>query len=356
MLGLGPDDPLPVDDLSWAHPEDQAGVSAVIAEALSRADEPAEGEFRVLRDGEARWLRLTMHGHERGRGSVRRLVCSVSDIHQRKALEVQLREAALYDPVTGLPNRRLFLDRLEAVLSQIGRRPSRRCAVIFLDLDGFKLVNDSLGHLHGDLLLRVVAERLSSEIRSADTASRFGGDEFAVLLVDPGDDLALIARRIQARVSEAVTIEGQEVSVTASAGITTSDGAPRGAEALLREADAAMYHAKAVERGSLSFFDQTMHAEASNRLRLLHELRVALSQGQFVVHYQPIVPLDGAPVTHCEALVRWQHPERGLLLPGEFIPVLEPGAGIVELGSWILTRCARSSPSGATQAATPAWR
>ena len=342
LLGLGPDDSLLVDDLSWVHPEDQMAVSAVIAEALSRADEPAEGEFRVLRGGEARWLQLTMLGTTEGAGVVRRLVCSVSDIHQRKALEAQLREAALYDPVTGLPNRRLFLDRLEAVLSQIRRRPARRCAVIFLDLDGFKLVNDSLGHLHGDMLLRVVAERLTGEIRSTDTAARFGGDEFAVLLVEPGEDLAQIARRIQARVSDAVTIEGQEVSVTASAGITTSDGAWRGAEALLREADTAMYHAKAVERGSLSFFDQTMHAEASDRLRLQHELRVALSQGQFVVHYQPIVPLDGTPVTHCEALVRWQHPERGLLLPGEFIPVLEPGPGIVELGSWILNEvCAQ---------------
>ena len=165
LLGLGPDDSLLVDDLSWAHPEDQMAVSAVIAEALSRADEPAEGEFRVLRGGEARWLQLTMLGTTEGAGVVRRLVCSVSDIHQRKALEAQLREAALYDPVTGLPNRRLFLDRLEAVLSQIRRRPARRCAVIFLDLDGFKLVNDSLGHLHGDMLLRVVAERLTGEIR-----------------------------------------------------------------------------------------------------------------------------------------------------------------------------------------------
>ncbi len=191
MLGLAPDEALATDDLSWVHPDDQAGVSAAIGEALSRRDEPVRVEFRA-HGGEAHWLRLTTIGTAEGAAPVSRLVCSVSDMHQRRVLEAQLREAALYDPVTGLANRRLFMDRLDTVLQQVRRHPSRRCAVLFLDLDGFKLVNDSLGHLHGDMLLRVVAERLSGEIRSTDTAARFGGDEFAVLLVDPEpDDLAV---------------------------------------------------------------------------------------------------------------------------------------------------------------------
>jgi len=337
LLALEPGEGPAMDDLSWVHGDDQAVVSAALGQALSRRDEPVRIEFRAQRHGDPRWVQMTAVGTAEGTAPVSRLVCSVSDVHHRRALEEQLREAALYDHVTGLPNRRLFLDRLTSVLRQIQRRPSRSCAVVFLDLDGFKLVNDSLGHLHGDELLRVVAHRLSDTIRSADTAARFGGDEFALLLVDPdANDLAAIAQRIQRRVAEPLIIEGQEVSVTASAGITTSDGPARDAEAMLREADAAMYHAKAVERGSISFFDHTMHAEAGERLRLLNELRIALAEQQFVVHYQPIVPLDGSPVTHYEALVRWQHPEKGLLLPGTFLPVLESGPGMVELGSWVL--------------------
>ncbi|HMO11109.1 MAG TPA: EAL domain-containing protein, partial [Actinotalea sp.] len=342
LLGLGEGHVPAVDDLTWVHPDDQVAVAGAISEAMSLADEPVQLEFRAWRDGDPRWLQLTAMGTREGHGPVRRLVCSVSDVHHRKALEGQLREAALYDPVTGLANRRLFLDRLETVLAQLARHPERSVAVLFLDLDGFKLVNDSLGHLHGDVLLRVVAERLVAEIRGTDTAARFGGDEFAVLLVDSGDDPAAVAARIQRRVAEPVVIEGEEVSVTASLGITTSVGEPRSAEAFLREADAAMDHAKAAERGSAAFFDSTMHAEASTRLRLLHELRVALVDGQFVVHFQPVVPLDGGRVRQFEALVRWQHPDRGLLLPGEFLPVLDSGAGVVELGALVLDQvCAQ---------------
>ncbi|MDO8122623.1 EAL domain-containing protein [Isoptericola sp. b490] len=337
LLGLGASALPALDELGWAHPDDQAIVSTALGQALSRRDEPVRIEFRADRGGDHRWLQLTAVGTAEGTAPVSRLVCSVADVHQRRLLEEQLREAAMFDHVTGLPNRRLFLDRLTSVLNQIRRRPSRSCAVLFLDLDGFKLVNDSLGHLHGDELLGVVARRLTAEIRSTDTAARFGGDEFAVLLVDPDEgDLAMIAGRIQQRVREPVLIEGQQVSVTASVGITVSGAQAREAEALLREADAAMYHAKATDRGSVAFFDRTMHAEAGDRLRLLNELRIALTEEQFVVHYQPIVPLDGSPVTHYEALVRWQHPERGLLLPGAFLPALESGPRMVELGTWIL--------------------
>lgn len=337
LLALGPDDAPSVDELRWVHADDRAAVATAIGKALARRDQPVQIEFRAgLR--ETHWLKLTVMGTARDGEAVGRMVCSVGDIHQRKTLEGQLREAALYDPVTGLANRRLFLDRLESMLAQVRRRPSRRsCAVVFMDLDGFKLVNDSLGHLHGDMLLRTVADRIRDEIRSTDTGARFGGDEFAVLLVDPTpDEVAIIVERLQSRIAEPVVIEGQEVSVTASAGITTSGSGARGSETMLREADAAMYHAKATERGSVAFFDSTMHAEATERLRLQHELRVALNEEQFVVHYQPIVPLDGGIVNRYEALVRWQHPTRGLLLPAEFLPVLDAGAGIVELGTWVL--------------------
>lgn len=337
LLGLEPDDAPSVDDLSWVHVDDRAAVATAIGKALARRDQPVQIEFRAgLR--EVHWLQLTVMGTARDGATVGRLVCSVGDIHQRKTLEGQLREAALFDPVTGLANRRLFLDRLDSMLAQVRRRPTRRsCAVVFMDLDGFKLVNDSLGHLHGDMLLRTVADRIRDEIRSTDTGARFGGDEFAVLLVDPSpDEVAVIVERLQRRIAEPVTIEGQEVSVTASAGITLSGAGARGSEAMLREADSAMYHAKAAERGSVAFFDHTMHAEATERLRLQHELRVALNEEQFVVHYQPIVPLDGGQVRRYEALVRWQHPTKGLLLPAEFLPVLDAGAGIVELGTWVL--------------------
>ena len=343
LLGVSAD--AAIDPEGWTasvHPEDRLRVSDAMRTAMDNR-EPIESEYRVQRpDGQWRWVLSRGLGVTSASGEVVRLVGSLADTHPRKELEEQLRQRALFDAVTSLPNRRLFLDRLSVAVAQPSRRPGARFAVIFLDLDGFKLVNDSLGHLVGDQLLIVVAERLRAQLRTVDTAARFGGDEFAVLLTDPQPDEVLsITRRIQASIAEPVLLAGQHVTVTASAGIATSESGYTDPEDVLRDADIAMYEAKLAERGSASMFDPEMHVRASRRLRARGEVRTALAERQFVVHYQPIVPLDGSALVHFEALVRWQHPTRGLLGPIEFLPAMEDDGTIVALGRWVLDEVCR---------------
>jgi diguanylate cyclase (GGDEF)-like protein len=215
--------------------------------------------------------------------------------------------------------------------------------VLFLDLDGFKLINDSLGHLVGDDLLRTVGARLREQVRSVDTAARFGGDEFALLMTDPvPEDLLVVARRIQARIAEPVQLGEQEISITASVGITASETHYADAEEVLRDADIAMYRAKESERGTACVFDPTMHRRAMDRLRTRSTITAALAAKQFVVHYQPIVDLGGGALTQFEALIRWEHPERGLLLPGEFLPAMEGNSAIITLGRQVVEQvCAQ---------------
>lgn len=328
--------------LDLVHPDDAGPVDDALRRARQVPDVPVEVEFRVRHGAGWRWLMTRGLGVAEPAGEVVRLVGSVSDVHARKELEDQLRHGALHDPVTGLANRRLFLERLGRTLQQSDRRPASTYAVIFLDLDGFKLVNDSLGHLAGDQLLTVVADRLRTDLRSVDTAARLGGDEFAVLLSDPvPDEVLAIARRIQERIAEPVVLGGHDVVVTASVGIATSESGYQDPEDVLRDADIAMYEAKAAERGSASVFDPEMHARATSRLRARSEVRTAVDQHQFEVHYQPIVALDGSAIGHFEALVRWRHPERGLLFPGDFLPAMQETSAIVSLGRWILDEVCR---------------
>ena len=323
--------------LRVVHPDDVASLRAELRRAVVDR-RPFEVEHRMLaEDGTYRWtLCRALPVGDVGLPA-RRVVGSLSDIHPRKELEEQLRQAALYDAVTGLPNRRLFLDRLSWAVEQSRRGLDAGFAVVFLDLDGFKLVNDSLGHLVGDELLRTVADRLRADLRSVDTAARFGGDEFAVLLFGLKHDAVLsVVERVQERIAAPVVLAGHEVSVTASVGIATSESGYTDAEDVLRDADMAMYHAKESDRGTASLFDPAMHVRATGRLRAQSELRAALAEQQFVVHYQPMVALDGSSLHQFEALVRWEHPTRGVLLPGEFLPVMAETGTIVTLGAWII--------------------
>ena len=326
------------------HPDDRERLREALATAVQSPELPVEVEVRLARrDGTTRWAVVRALGACEESGRVRGLVGSLSDIDHRKSLEDRLRRAALFDHVTGLPNRRLFLDRLGHALEQRHRRPSARFAVFFLDLDGFKVVNDSLGHLMGDELLQVVGERLRSDLRSVDTAARFGGDEFAVLLTDPvPEDLLVVARRIQQRISAPVRLGDQEVAVTASIGIATSATLYSDAEDVLRDADIAMYRAKESERGTACIFDPYMHERALTRLQTRSAIARALERHEFVVHYQPVVDLRHPRVTEFEALVRWAHPERGLLPPQEFLPHLEGNHAVVALGHQVLDQvCAQ---------------
>jgi diguanylate cyclase (GGDEF)-like protein len=276
------------------------------------------------------------------------LLCGVLD-HRAVVLslreqEDQLRHAALYDKLTGLPNRALFLERVEHALRRT--RSGYRFGILFLDLDGLKVINDSLGHLAGDELLCQVAERLSGELAAADTPARFAGDEFAVLVDGVADTATLIdiAERLQEVIAQPMQIFGYEVVVTASTGIAADvAGFAEGtsAEDLLRDADIAMYRAKSSKKGSHAVFTTSMRAEAVNRLRIETEVRHALDHGQFELHYQPIVNLaSGAAVTF-EALLRWHHPIRGLLLPGQFLPVAEEAGLMVPIGRWVLAEAFR---------------
>jgi diguanylate cyclase (GGDEF)-like protein/PAS domain S-box-containing protein len=266
------------------------------------------------------------------------------DVTARRAMEERLRHEALHDPLTGLANRRLLLERLSAALER-GRRRGGGTALLFLDLDRFKLVNDSLGHPVGDRLLVAVAERLRAAAGPGDTVARFGGDEFAVLLDGaPGADAALRrGEAIQRALSSPVGLDGFEVFTSASIGVAVAGAQADGPEALLRGADAAMYRAKLQGPGRCEVYDRAMHARALARLRMESDLRRALDRGEVTAHYQPIVSLATGRVCGVEALARWRHPERGWVQPAEFVPAAEETGLILDLGRRVLAEaCGRA--------------
>ena len=338
LLGVPPDDVLTPKALAArVHPHDRPALVAALNEARNVSDVPVQVECRLtLPGGQRPWLLVRALGVARDDGSTG-LVGSVANIDKRKTLEERLRRAAMVDEVTGLPNRRFFLERLRHGIGRGARGADAWFAVLFLDLDGFKLINDSLGHLAGDELLRVVGDRLRATLRATDTAARFGGDEFAILLADQmPEDLLAVAQRVQERITAPVTLGNHQVRVTASIGITTSATQYVDPEDVLRDADIAMYRAKEDEGGGVRFFDMSMHQSAIDRLRLRGELGAALQNHEFVVHYQPIVDLADTTVHRFEALTRWQHPTRGLLGPGEFLPAMEGSDAIVALDRLVL--------------------
>lgn len=259
------------------------------------------------------------------------------EIQERKRIENRLTYDALHDHLTGLPNRALFLDRLAHAGRQKKRHPQFGYAVLFLDLDSFKLVNDSLGHIAGDHLLAYMAQALQDCIRTTDTVARLGGDEFVILLEDIQEDDAIrTAERLQEALSRPVQIDGNRVFVSVSIGIVQNIDGYDAPEEVLRDADLAMYHAKARGKARYEIFQTSMRASVITRLALENDLRRAIDQNEFTLHYQPILSLPAQRLVAFEALVRWNHPERGMVLPVEFISVAEETGLILPLGRWIL--------------------
>jgi diguanylate cyclase (GGDEF)-like protein/PAS domain S-box-containing protein len=315
----------------FVHPDDLALLHGAYTHGV-----PAEIVFRLLnRFGE--WRHLEAHVTDlRSDRQIRGVVFNARDISERVRLEEQLTRQAFHDGLTGMANRALFRDRLDQALARSARSLGV-LAVLLVDLDGFKQVNDSLGHDAGDQLLKVVAERFESELRPSDTLARLGGDEFAVLIDGAHESQASsVARRLLSSLAEPVWIAGRELSVGASIGVTLHPGGTARSEDLLRHADVAMYAAKEAGRGRFELFHYDMARELGELLGLEHELRLGLQRGEFALHYQPEVDLENGEIVGVEALVRWNSPRRGLVPPDRFIRVAEATGLILGLGEFVL--------------------
>ena len=328
------------------HPEEVKRVKEELDAHLAGQTTQFASEHRIwTRFGNYRWYLVRgLAVREEGQRA-HRMAGSLTDINPRKIIEERLVHDAMHDPLTNLPNRAYFLDLLRHSIERARRHGEYQAAVLFLDLDRFRLINESLGHTSGDRLLLAITNRLLACLRSGDSLSRFGGDDFAILLDDINGvaDATRIATRIQHEMSLAFDLKGQEIFTSVSIGIVLVRSGYQSAEELLRDAETAMNRAKNAGRCRYQIFDPRMHAQSVALLQVEADLRRAIERQEFVLHYQPIISLPTGKITSVEALIRWQNPERGMILPIDFIPLAEETGLIQQIGEWILrTACAQA--------------
>ena len=346
MLGFAPDGRVGVNSEEWLgkiHAGDARGLLAKLSDHLDGRTNEFEGEHRMRHpDGNYRWIHTRGVAIRDSDGRAVRLIGSQADITAHKRAENLRRLDSMYDPLTGLPNRAHFRGKLKQATEDTGSRTNVLYAVLYLDLDRFQLVNDSLGHTVGDHLLLGIADRLKKCLRPGDAIARLGGDEFSILLEDLSDvsEATDVANKIQAAVARPFKVGGREVYTAVSIGIAIGSYGREIAGNLLRDADTALNRAKSMGRARFELFNHRMHADAKDLLNIETALQQAVERKQFTLHYQPIIALDSGRVTGCEALIRWHHPEKGLVLPGEFIPIAEETGLIKGITEWTLRAAA----------------
>jgi diguanylate cyclase (GGDEF)-like protein len=325
------------------HPDDRVAVRETLLAAVNQRKGGFGLDYRIVsHDGTYRWARQQLDVACNSRGVVVEVSGTVLDITDRKHLEEHLRELAHFDVLTGLANRLSLSEELARMLGVNTAAGDLASAVLFVDVDRFKTVNDTLGHAAGDVLLKAIGRRIGDCLRASDYLARAGGDEFVILIspLPSPEDAARLARRITVACSAPFFVEQRELFCSVSIGISMAPSDATSADELLRNADTAMYVAKAAGRNGHRFYAAAMHADSSEHLELENDLRRAIERDQLVLHYQPIIAADGS-ITALEALVRWQHPARGLIGPDVFIPIAEESGFIVALGLWVLRTACR---------------